>query len=205
MKSQNLADIYHRTYIRMMETDPKLVILVISNQINGQELFRVHVHELSIRFDEKFQEGIENNDELKLEIDSLNQMWRKQKIQQEQIFPIMLDIMTRHGHYMKRFFFDESELDSTGQFIDKPVEKQSTSTKTEAFFNSLKNKKLLRKIKKAEFQTNIKSWTVASKYVDCYAPKSCYYHYQMFKTLPMREDWYFMETDGRLNICFLNK
>lgn len=80
-----------------MEVDPKLTILIISNQINGNELFRVHVHELSIRFDDKFQEGIDNNYELKGEIDQLNHMWRGQKIEQNHIFPIILDIITNTG------------------------------------------------------------------------------------------------------------
>lgn len=185
----------------MMETDPKLVILVISNQINGQELFRVHVHELSIRFDDKFQEGIENNSELKQEIDSLNHMWRNHKIEQDQIFPIMLSIMTRHADYMKLFFFDETELDSSGQF----VEKSNYTVKPDVFFQSLKRQNLLSKMKKADFQSNIRSWKVANKYVDRYAPKSKYYHYQMYKTSPNREDWYFMETEGKLNLCFMNK
>ena len=185
----------------MMETDPKLVILVISNQINGQELFRVHVHELSIRFDDKFQEGIENNSELKREIDSLNHMWRNHKIEQDHIFPIMLDIMTRHVEYMKGFFFDENELDSSGQFI----ERSRPDIKPDVFFESLKRQKLLKKLKKAEFQSSIRSKTVADKYVERYAPKSNYYHYQMYKSSPKKEDWFFMETEGRLNLCFLNK
>lgn len=184
-----------------METDPKLVILVISNQINGQELFRVHVHELSIRFDDKFQGGIEKNTDLKLEIDSLNHMWRNHKIEQEHIFPIMLDIMTRHAEYMKLFFFDETELDVSGQFVEKP----KTALEPEAFFEGLRRQNLLTKIEKGDFQSNIKSMEVAEQYVERYAPKSKYFYYQMYKLQPVRENWYFMETKGKLNLCFMNK
>lgn len=184
-----------------MEIDPKLVILVISNQINGNELFRVHIHEHTIRFDEKFQKGIDKNRQLKLEIDSLNSMWESQKIEQNHIFPLMLDIMTRYGDYMKDFFFDETELDSSGQFIEnKPKE-----IKAEAFFESLKKQKLIKKVTKKEFQANIKSMVVAEKYVEKYAPKSNYYHYQLFRKSPIKENWYFMENSQGLCLCFVNK
>lgn len=184
-----------------MEVDPKLVILVISNQINGNELFRVHVHERTIRFDDKFQEGIDNNRELKREIDSLNQMWESHKIEQDHIFPIMLDIMTRHANYMKDYFFDESELDGSGQFIEKPKKE----IKPESFFESLKKQRLLSKITKKEFQSNIRSKAVAEKYVEVYMPKSQYYHYQLYKVSPKKENWYFMETGDKLKLCFVNR
>lgn len=184
-----------------MEIDPKLVILIISNQINGNELFRIHIHEHTIRFDDKFQKGIDNHKELKREIDSLNHMWEKQKIEQTHIFPIMLDIMTRYGDYMKDYFFDENELDSTGQF----VEKKNKEIKPETFFQSLKKQKLLTKITKKDFQQNIKSLTVAEKYVDVYSPKANYYHYQLFRNSPTKENWYFMERSDSLMFCFVNK
>ncbi len=134
-----------------MDIDPKLVILVISNQLNGQELFRVHVHEYSIRFDEKFQDGIESNYELKKEIDYLNDLWKGNKIKQSEIFPIMLDIMVRHGDYLRNFFFDSTELDKNGQFVEKP----KYELEPKVFFESLKKQKLLNKITKKEFQKNV--------------------------------------------------
>lgn len=184
-----------------MELDPKLVVLIVSDQLNGQELFRVHIHELSIRFDKKFQKGIEENQELKKEIDYLNDLWKKQKIEQKEIFPIMLDIVVRHGDYLKDFFFDNTELDSQGQFIDKP----KNDIIPETFFNSLKKQKILKKISKKEFQSEIKGNDVSEKYVDLYIPKAKYYQYQLFKNQPLKEFWYFMEHNEKLVLCFRNK
>lgn len=184
-----------------MEIDPKLIILVISNQINGQELFRVHVHERTIRFDDKFQEGIDGNGELKREIESLNVMWREQKIKQHSIFPIMLDIMYRYAEYIKDYYFDESELDSKGQFVERSVNR----IKPEVFFRNLKQERLLTKITKKRFQQSIKSVAVAEKYVDVYEPKANYFHYQLYRASPTRENWFFMEKDDRLKLCYLNQ
>jgi hypothetical protein len=184
-----------------MSVDPKLVILTISNQINGNELFRVHVHELSIRFDDKFQNGIENNYQLKQEIEYLNDLWKDQKIKQSQIFPIMLDIIYRYGDYLKDFFFDDSDLDKNGQFVEKP----KYESEPQIFFNSLKKQSKLNKITKKEFQFNIKNIKVAEKYVDCFVTKSKYYSYQLFKTEPMKERWFFMEYNDQLIFCYKNK
>jgi hypothetical protein len=184
-----------------MEIDPKLVILVISNQLNGQELFRVHIHEFSIRFDQKFQEGIENNYELRKEIDYLNDLWKSQKIKQSEIFPIMLDIMVRHGDYLKNFFFDLSELDKDGQFIEKP----KYEIEPTAFFKSLNKQKLLKKLRKKDFQENIKNIEVANKYVEILEPKLSYYYYQHFRNAPLKENWFFVSKNDNLILCFKNK
>lgn len=184
-----------------MEIDPKLIILVISNQINGQELFRVHIHEFSIRFDDKFQEGIQNNSELKKEIEYLNDLWKRHKIDQSQIFPIMLDIMVRHGDYLKDFFFDVSELDKNGQFI----EKSKNEIEPVFFFEKLKKQNLLKKITKTDFQKNIKNIEIGKKYVDLWYPRSNYFFYEHFKKSPIREEWYFMEKNNKLIMCFRNK
>lgn len=184
-----------------MEVDPKLVVLIISNQVNGHELFRVHVHELSIRFDGKFQEGIEGNYELKKEIEYLNDLWKSHKIDQNQIFPIMLDIMLRHGDYLKDYFYDNSDLDKNGQLVEKP--KYEIEPKN--FFRSLKRQKILKKITKKEFQKSIKNTKIGQKYVDLWIPKAKYYFYQLFKNEPMKEYWYFMEYNEELIFCFKNK
>jgi hypothetical protein len=183
-----------------MDVDPKLIILVISNQINGQELFRIHIHEQTIRFDDKFQEGIDGNGELKREIQSLNEMWKSQKIKQHSIFPIMLDIMVRYGDYIKDYYFDESELDNKGQFIEKSENQQ----KPEKFFRKLQENGLLTKITKKNFQLNIRSREVAEKYVDVHETKSSYFQYQLYRKPFERESWFFMEKGGRLKLCFLN-
>jgi hypothetical protein len=113
----------------------------------------------------------------------------------------MLDIMVRHGDYLKNFFFDHSELDKDGQFIDKP----KYEIEPEAFFKSLNKQKILKKITKKDFQKNIKSDIVAFKYVELLEPKLSYYHYQHFKSDPLKENWFFMAKNNNLILCFKNK
>lgn len=184
-----------------MEPDPKLVILVISNQINGKELFRVHIHELSIRFDDKLQYGIENNNELKTEIEHLNFLWKKQKISQNDIFPIMLDIMTRHADYMKDYFFSSDELNEKGQHIEHTPKENRPNQ----FFKSLKKQKLIKKITKKEFEHNIKNQQIAEKYVEIFRKKIKYYYYKHYKLKSIVENWYFAEFEGEMIFCFMNK
>ena len=184
-----------------MEVDPKLVVLIISNQINGHELFRVHIHELSIRFDDKFQEGIENNTELRNEIDYINDLWKQNKIKQNQIFPIMLDILVRHGDYLRNYFFDSNELDKNGQFIEINKQEKNPSS----FFISLKKQKLLKKITKKEFQKNIKNIEISTKYVEKLIPRANYYFYQHYKNTKIKENWFFMVKENDLILCYRNK
>lgn len=184
-----------------MEVDPKLVVLIISNQLNGQELFRVHIHELSIRFDDKFQEGIENNIVLRDEIDYINELWKKNKIKQNEIYPIMLDILVRHGDYLRNYFFDSNELDKNGQFIENNNQEKNPGL----FFSSLKKQKLLKKITKKEFQNNIKNVEISIKYVEKFVSKANYYFYQHYKNTKIKENWFFMEKYNDLILCFRNK
>lgn len=185
----------------MMDVDPIKTILVVSNQLNGQELFRVLVHELSIRFDEKLQEGIDNNPELKYEIDYLNQMWRDKKVEQGQIFSIMLDIMTRHGEYMQQFFFDPSELNNNGEFVNKPKREKNPKI----FFSTIKKQNWLNKIKKKDFESNIRSLKVAEKYIECLQKNCQYYLYRLPDPTNYTEEWYFMAKEDDLILCYLNK
>ena len=61
----------------VMEEDCKVVILVISNIEKNVELFRVHIHEHSIRFDDHLAKGIENHPELSEDMKEVNLLWKK--------------------------------------------------------------------------------------------------------------------------------
>lgn len=104
---------------------------------------------------------------------------------------------------MKDFFFDEEELDSSGQFIEK-TEKLSKEKEPEKFFESLRRQKILGEISRADFEKSIRSHRVAEEYVERYSIESKFYYYRFFKQRPLRENWYFMETAGSLGLCFRN-
>ena len=101
-----------------MEDDRKVVVLVISNIEKNVELFRVHIHEQSIRFDANFSQGIEQNPDLSQDVRELNELWKEQKIATDQIFPIMLHLMNKYGDYLRDYYFKEYELDRNGHYIE---------------------------------------------------------------------------------------
>jgi hypothetical protein len=110
-------NIYDYKTMKQMEEDKKVVVLVISNIEQNVHLFRIHIHEKSIRFDERFSTGIQKNPELKEEINEINYLWEQHKINGNQIFPIMLQIMHKYGDYLQDYYFDETELDDNGKLM----------------------------------------------------------------------------------------
>jgi hypothetical protein len=109
--------------------------------------------------------------------------------------------MVRHGDYLKDFFFDNSELDKDGQFVEIPKYKKNPKD----FFKSIKKQNIAKKITKKEFQENIKNFNIAQKYVEILVPRSSYYKYTDLKKAPLKENWFFMENNNNLIFCFTNK
>ncbi|MFK5165218.1 hypothetical protein, partial [Propionibacterium freudenreichii] len=71
-----------------MEDDEKVVVLVISSIERKVHLFRIHIYEESIRFDERFNTGIQNHPVLRDEVKEINELWKAHAIHSTQIFPM---------------------------------------------------------------------------------------------------------------------
>lgn len=184
-----------------MEKDPKVVILVITNLIKNVELFRVHVHEQSIRFDENFTKGIKNHPALSEEVDEINNLWKNQKIQPEQIYPMMLRLMNTYGDYLRDFYFKDYELDDNGHYIE---DQQIFNNQPDVHYNHLKRKKRLKKISRKEFELQlINNEEEANFYVDNYVKKGAKFYKSENKVgVKVVSIWYFMVVDEKFKISF---
>lgn len=181
-----------------MEDDRKVVVLVISNIEKNVELFRVHIHEQSIRFDANFSQGIEQNPDLSQDVQELNELWKEQKIATDQIFPIMLHLMNKYGDYLRDYYFKEYELDRNGHYIEP-----SNQDKSVLHYQYLKQTKQLKRISKKEFEKNIKSAEVADYYVDNYVKKGArFYKTDRIDSKGIKSTWFFMVVDERFKISF---
>ena len=134
----------------MMSSDKKMTILTIKNTSKNMDLLRVHIHESSIRFDEKVNDAINNLPELKSEVNELNYLWQNQKIDQQDILKIVLYLMGQYGNYLKDFYFTEDDLDENGCYVDgneKNISGQPMSLQDEQnfFYEYFKDQKALKK------------------------------------------------------------
>lgn len=181
-----------------MEEDRKISVLMISNSIKKKELFRVHIHEHSIRFDNHFAEAIEANEELCGEIKALNNSWKEHEIETDQIFHVMIAVMTRYHNYLKDFYFKEHELDKNGHYIE-PISLDRASV----HYQFLKNSKKLIKISKKEFEKKICTDEVANYYVDNYVKKGAKFYKSERKDVDGNiTTWYFMVVNEKFKISF---
>lgn len=184
-----------------MEEDPKVVILVISNLIKNVELFRVHIHEQSIRFDDNFMQGIIDNPDLSIEIEEINFLWKNQKLAPEQIYPKMLYLMNKYGDYLRDFYFKDYELDDEGHYIE---DQKIFDDKPAIHFNHLKKTKRLKKISRKEFEKQLSgNEEVATFYVDNYVKKGAKFYMSEKKVgVKLVAMWYFMVVNDAFKISF---
>lgn len=192
-----------------MEEDRKVVVLVISNIEKNVELFRVHIHQHSIRFDDHFAKGIEDHPELSQDMKEVNLLWKNKQIKSEQIFVAMQVLMVKYHHYLKDFYFKEYELDERGHYIepiDVPKENQpetKSPSKAALHYLYLKQSKRLKKISRKEFESSIPNEEVAEFYVDHYVKKGAkFYKYARMDSQKRMTVWFFMVVNDEFKISF---
>lgn len=183
-----------------MEDDRKVVVLVISDIQKNVELFRVHIHEQSIRFDSHFAEGIKGNPSLSSDVQELNALWKEQKIESNQIFPIMLHFMNKYGDYLSNYYFKEYQLNEEGKYIEP-----ADADKASVHYQYLKQSKKLKRISKKEFEENLKNAPPETTdfYVDNYVKKGArFFKSEKFDPAGKRTVWFFMVVNERFKISF---
>lgn len=186
--------------MKKMEEDKKVVILVISSVGNEAdvELFRVHIHEKSIRFDAHFEEGIKGHKGLSEDVKELNNLWKEHEIGADQIYPIMLHLMNKYGDYLAKYYFTKEELDKDGHYVEFVHQDKAT-----AHYLYLKRNKRLKRISKKEFEKNITSKEIANYYVDNYVKKGAlFYSAEHIDASENKTMWYFMVVDNKFKISF---
>ena len=87
--------------------------------INKIDLFRIHLFEKSIRFDEHFAKGIAKNKILSQKIMELSNEWsnRRKKTAYKEVFFKVLKELRMHEEYISKYYFTEKELDAMGRFF----------------------------------------------------------------------------------------
>lgn len=182
-----------------MEKDRKVMVLVISNIEKNVELFRVHIHEQSIRFDANFNQGIEKNLHLSEDIKEINVLWKEQKIDREQIFPIMLHLMNKYGDYLVDYYFKDYELDIDGHYIEGGISPE----KSVIHYQHMKKKKELKRISRKEFEKNMNTQEIVNHYVDNYVKKGArFYSSERVAADGQKTMWYFMVVNEKFQISF---
>lgn len=184
-----------------MDQDKKIAVLTITNTFKNVDLFRVHIHERSIRFDKKIESGIQKHPLLKSEVDELNQLWIDQKIQENQILPIVLYLMAKYGSYLKNFYFKKHELDKEGHYIED-FEENAYESEMAGFFEYFKSRKKLKRVSKIEFEKNIPNDTIANQYVENYAKTGARFFNGEIATDDSKTTWYFMVKDKSLIMTY---
>jgi len=176
-----------------MAEDKKLIVLILSNTHQNTELFRVHIHEESIRFDVNFEAGIKNHPELSKEIDVVNELYRTQRLSPQQIYHYMLGLMVRYGDYLQDYYFEEFELDKNGAYIESIGQNRD-----ESFFSYLRKNKKIRKIAKKTFEGFLTNIELGEQYVEKYVYKGArFYQYINSKKVHPKNEL-FMEVSGEL-------
>lgn len=183
-----------------MEKDEKVVVLVISSVEKKVHLFRIHIYEDSIRFDERFNTGIQNNPSLREEVNEINTLWKNHVIHSTQIFPMMIDVMSKYGEYLQDYYFDKSELDADGRYVESF--EPSTCKNITYHYEFLRDTNQLKKISKKEFEKHVTA-NVADAYVDNYVKRGAkFYMSEYFGEYENSSQWYFMVVKGELKISF---
>ena len=190
-----------------MDEDRLVVVLAITNIIKKVELFRIHVYENSIRFDNHFSEGINKHPELSEDVSEINRLWKNKEIDREKLYMNMVRIMYKYHDYLKNFYFKEYELDKEGHYIE-PINMQETTSKPPSkaalHYLYLKQSKRLKRISKKEFEKNINTDEIANYYVDNYVKKGARF-YSHIKMAPKNKNmvtWYFMVVNQEFKISF---
>ena len=191
----------------MMSSDKKMTILTIKNTSKNMDLLRVHIHESSIRFDEKVNDAINNLPELKSEVNEFNYLWQNQKIDQQDILKIVLYLMGQYGNYLKDFYFTEDDLDENGCYVDgneKNISGQPMSLQDEQnfFYEYFKDQKALKKISKKAFEEEVQKKNLAEEYVENYVFKGAKFYSGLLEEEKFISVWYFMIVEDKIKMAF---
>ncbi len=185
-----------------MDNEKKLTILTIKNTLKNMDLLRVHIYEHSIRFDAKVDEAIKKYPELNDDVLEMNDMWKKNEINEKQVLVIILHIMGRYSKYLEKFYFTEDELDSNGCYVDKEEEDLKKAfyppyslvigEEMSFFYKYFIEQGCIKKISKKTFEQYIPDEEIAEKYVENYKYKGARFFKAVLEEEKQISYWYFM-------------
>ena len=191
----------------MTEKDKFIGTIIISNEMHV-DLFKVHVYEKSIRFDPKFANGIAGSDGVSKDIFEIDNMWKNGKIERDDIFPLMANIVGKHELHLSNYFFGRAELDVKGRYVG---ELDITSSAVEVKFEDrmkmyylyLTGSGKMKSISKKEFETHLPKTNATESYLDVFASKGAsYFSYDTVDLGRKSRTCYVMIKDDTVKFAF---
>lgn len=199
-----------------MENEKFIGTILVSNK-QHKDLFRVHIFEHSIQFDEHFAKGVIKNKVIVSQLSKVNKLWQEKKIKKDEIFFNVIPILEKHEQYLSKFFFKEEELDEYGRYKDNfnitpnqstidqiPSNPLSSNEKVDKYFKHLKDtNKTFKKITRKNFELYLKDKEVIDYYIDNYNKrKATFFNYQIVRPNNIKKNCFLMVVGDKIRIGF---
>lgn len=163
--------------------------LTVSNEKN-KDLFRIHIYENSVKFDKKMALGIQEHQELVLEINKLIDLWKKQELTVGDLLKEIIILIEKNNDKVKDFYFTDEELNDFGKYVDLvPIDSKKSelqeSEEAISYYKYLLKESVLKKINKKSFEKDLKEEFYVDYYLNLYKEikigKPIYYQYKLKK------------------------
>lgn len=168
---------------------------------NGEHLFRIYFYEDRILFDEKFLNGIANNDKTMKRFQDINKVWHETK-EKNNVVEEVMGMLADDQEYLSQFFYNEKERAESNKLLNNPGSRSTKiQDKNTIYFSYLKNHDKLKEIEREQFEKKITDKEIGEYYVENFEiakNSSKFYKYKSSKD----KDCYIMVVNNRIKIGF---
>jgi len=145
------------------------------------ELFRIHLFEKSVRFDEHFAKAITANKKIFKKIFNISEKWSNGELKYNEVFINIIEELKNHENYLSKYYFKKKDLDETGRLIEPlPINTMDNESWNymESHFQYLKKKGILKRITRKDFEKKIIDKKISEFYIDNYPKEkvACYFY-----------------------------
>lgn len=163
-----------------MMSKEKIIGTFTVSSLNKIDLFRIHLFEKSIRFDEHFAQGLIRNEKILKKLLKISNRWSKGELEDKETFFLILNALKNYENYLSDFYFLEEELDKKGRYIEPfplhTLNNNLTKKETSEHYEYLKKTNKLKPISKKEFEKNIIYEDVSDFYISNYPKKNAKFY-----------------------------
>lgn len=156
---------------------------------NEEKLFKVYFYDNGISFDENLLKGIIDNEDVYKDFIKINNSWKNDEKDKEITMKSILEMLERHQDYLSNFFL-ESQI------------KKEEIFSSELFLQILKEKFLLNKITRKEFESKITDEKYGEYYVENLIYTKDNSEFYKYKSEISGIDFYLMVVDDKIKIGF---
>ena len=138
----------------------------------SKDLYRIHFYDDCIKFDFKFAEVINDDEEIKSETIRINLDFYQDKIDFTEALQQIAIMIEKNQDKFSPFYFKDYELNPQGRYIDLvPIDSAviNMNEKANEFYKYLLEEGALKKIDKQDFELNIKDEVYKDLYVENYS------------------------------------